>query len=118
MHDWRRHEREDCRKVIELSINLLRSSRIERVFFTAETVDVSSGGVGVVADRVLEPGFVKIEGIAGQDAGIVVWSRKTGDLKWRAGIRFVHSFTKLMRQSAREGGCGETVFGLAVSTNR
>ncbi|HAR46401.1 MAG: hypothetical protein A2X56_01630 [Nitrospirae bacterium GWC2_57_13] len=118
MHDWRRHEREDCRQEIELSINHLLSNRIERMYFTAETVDISSGGIGVVVNRSIEPGFVKIEGIAGQDAGIVVWSRKTGDLKWRAGIQFVHSLTKLMRQNAVESDCGETVFGLVVSTNR
>ena len=106
MHDWRRHEREQYERTIDVSVNVLRSNQLEKVHFKAETVDISRGGLGIVTDFDLDTGFVKFAGEVDHDTGIVVWCRKVGKDRCRAGIRFVHAVTKAMKyhhKDDREG---------------
>lgn len=98
MHDWRMHKREQYRSTIDMSVTILTAGRLEMASFKAETIDISRGGVGIATLFCLEPGFVKIAGIAGFDAGIVVWTKRAEQGVCRAGIRFVRTFTKQMRE--------------------
>lgn len=107
VHEWRQHKREQCSGPVDLLITVLASGRLERVLCRGAIVDISCGGVGIVTDHLLEPGFVRLTGIAGQESGMVVWTRPSDGLQWRVGIRFMHAFAKLLRKSGEHDRCEE-----------
>ncbi len=107
VHEWRQHTREQCSGAVDLQITVLESGRLERVQCRGAMVDISCGGVGIVTDHLLEPGFVRLTGIAGQESGMVVWARPSGGLQWRVGIQFMHAFAKLMRKNGEHERCEE-----------
>lgn len=107
MHEWRQHKREESSGSVDLLVTVLEAGRLERVLCRGTMVDISCGGVGIVTDHLLDPGFVRLTGIAGQESGVVVWTRPSDSVRWRAGIRFTHAFAKLLRKGQDSDRCEE-----------
>lgn len=91
-HDWRKHKRERREGTIDIVVNVIRENRIEKVSFNAETVDISLGGIGVLMDFPLEPGFVRFTDGNEHKAGMVMWNKKLENNKYRMGIQFERLF--------------------------
>jgi len=93
MYNWRQYKRERFEGTVVITLNVIKAHTIEEVRFPADIVDISHGGIGVVSDFPLERGFVRLNGELGNKSGVVVWSGKIGNDKYRSGIRFNHPFT-------------------------
>lgn len=93
MYNWRQHKRERYEGAVDITLNVIKAHTIEEVRYHADIVDISHGGLGVISDFPLERGFVRLNGELGSRSGVVVWSGKIGNDKYRSGIRFDHPFT-------------------------
>lgn len=87
-YDWRRHKRERREGPVAVTVNVIRENRLEKVSFSAEAVDISQGGIGLLLDVPLEPGFVRFKDKNEQKAGMVMWNKKLENNKYRVGIQF------------------------------
>jgi hypothetical protein len=91
-YDWRQHKRERCEGTVEITVSVIKSHEIEQVCLRVKTVDISPGGLGIVSDVPLEPGFVRLRGMNENRNGFVMWNRNIDDTTYRAGIRFDNPF--------------------------
>lgn len=73
-------------------VNIIKENRIEKMSCNAEAVDISEGGIGVVTDMPLEPGFVRFIDRNEKKSGMVKWNRKLENNKYRVGIQFDQPF--------------------------
>lgn len=89
--------------VMGIPVTILQFGRLRRQDTTVRGFDISDGGIGVVSDVPLAPGFVwfwtKVEEYNG---GMLLWSRKIGD-KYRAGIQFLDIPDDWMHAPPHEG---------------
>jgi len=70
-------------------LGLLSFAHLETSDHVVSIVDISSRGVGVETDELMEPGLVWFHTSVGDHrGGILLWSRKQND-GYRAGIRFL-----------------------------
>src|SRR5574341_1592270 len=99
-YDWRMFKREQYDGTVDVTVSVIRSNAIEKRSFAARTVDISQGGIGIVSDVPLEPGFVRLNTMNENRAGIVMWNRKLDDNTYRVGIRFDNVFG----MSGKSGG--------------
>lgn len=88
LHEWRIHKRKQHKGTIDIMVNVVKENKIEKISYNAETVDISRGGIGVVTDTPIEPGFVRFKDGNEQKSGIVMWNRKLDNNKYRVGIQF------------------------------
>jgi c-di-GMP-binding flagellar brake protein YcgR len=93
--DLREHERTQFVRSIRYSVSALEAKEIRRVHDTAVTIDISSGGLGMIAGYPLESGQVltfqdeiRIDNITAKTA-IVRWADKIISNKYRAGVKFL-----------------------------
>jgi hypothetical protein len=92
-HDWRMFKREQHNGTVDVTVSVIRSNALEKKDVTARTVDVSRGGIGIISDIPLEVGFVRLNAMKENRAGIVMWNRKLDDNTYRVGIRFDNVFS-------------------------
>ena len=91
-YDWRRHKRELCEGTVEITMSVIKSHEKEQVCLHAAIADISPGGIGVVSEIPLEPGFVRLYGMYEQRNGYVMWNRNIDNTTYRAGIRLDNPF--------------------------
>jgi hypothetical protein len=109
---------DDLRHVHRLPLTVHRDCSLAVIAFrdlrwtdhSAYIVDISTDGVGVVADDRIEPGFVWFrDRVAGHKGGVLTWAKKMGD-QYRAGIRFIplsHDVELRLRHKAEMLGSAE-----------
>ena len=105
-YDWRMFKREQYDGTVDVTVSVIRSNAIEKKSFAARTVDISQGGIGIVSDVPLEPGFVRLNTVHENRSGIVMWNRKLDDNKYRVGIRFDNVFGMNAKSSGDLPGIG------------
>jgi CheY-like chemotaxis protein len=91
-NDQRRHERKHVAKSItclEASSNAEEGAHV----FSANVIDISDGGIGIITELELSPGrVIRFFDQMGYGLGIVRWSRRErGDVSYRAGVQFITS---------------------------
>ena len=93
--DLREHARTQFVKAIRYSVSALDANELKRIHDTAVTIDISSGGLGIIAGYPLESGHVltfedeiRIDNITAK-AAIVRWADKIISNKYRAGVKFL-----------------------------
>lgn len=88
-NNTRQHERRAYVDTIDYSVSIYEFSGLKRLNLKCQTVDISEGGIGILADLALESGHVVIVKYERDiKTGIVRWTRKQ-DSAYRVGIRFV-----------------------------
>jgi hypothetical protein len=91
-YDWRQHRRKEFAGSIDVTISVIESSSIKMITFSAEVVDVSRGGIGIISEIPLESGYVRLGGTEVRRTGNVMWNQKLDDERYRIGIRFDQLF--------------------------
>jgi hypothetical protein len=70
-------------------MTVIQFGKLERIDLTVKGVDISDGGLGIISEVQLAPGFVWFRTTVGaHKGGMIVWSRKA-DRGYRAGIQFL-----------------------------
>lgn len=89
-HDGRRkHPRKPYNDNLGIPITIVQFGKLHRHDITVQGMDISEGGVGVISDIRIAPGFVWFwRRVGSQKAGIVMWSRRFNGT-YRAGIHFL-----------------------------
>lgn len=82
-------KRREERREIEYKVTVLDLKELKRMKKTAELVDRSDAGLGIITDYPLEPGHVLTfsDGFHNK-IGVVRWSKREDNL-YRVGIKFV-----------------------------
>jgi hypothetical protein len=89
MESMRRYPRRIYNDSTGIPVTIIQFGKLERLDATVQCIDISDGGLGIIADVPLSPGFVWFRGpINKQKGGMIVWSRKA-DSQFRAGIQFL-----------------------------
>ena len=80
---------------VRYSVSVLEIRELRRIYDTAVSVDISTGGLGILTDYPLEEGHVltfedeiNMNGITAKSA-IVRWSGKLNGNNYRVGLKFV-----------------------------
>ena len=91
----REHERKPFITPLKYSLSVIELRELKKIFNVAVSVDISSGGLGIITDFPLEKGHVltfedtiKLHHIIPQKAAVVKWTGKING-KYRAGLKFV-----------------------------
>jgi len=94
--DQRQHIRLPVEGQGKLAMTIIPFTALEdKIDLTTDAVDRGAGGLGIVADCVIEPGFVVIrDGSEECKKGMLVWIKERGDGSYRAGIQFVPTHEK------------------------
>lgn len=92
-HDWRMFKREQFDGTVDVMMSVVRSNAFDRQCVSARAVDISQGGIGIVSEVPLELGFVRLNPMNENRAGIVMWHRKLEDNTYRVGIRYDNVFS-------------------------
>jgi len=89
MESTRRYPRHHYTDSSAIPVTVIQFGKLERLDLTVQCVDISDGGLGIIADIPLSPGFVWfLSTINKHKGGMIVWSRKA-DSGFRAGIQFL-----------------------------
>jgi hypothetical protein len=89
MEYTRKHPRKSFSDNLGIPVTLIQFGKLHRHDITVQGVDISEGGLGIVADVPLSPGFVWFwRSVGERKGGMIVWTRKEND-KYRAGIQFL-----------------------------
>ncbi len=89
MESTRRYPRHTYNEIPEIPVTIIQFGKLERMDLTVRCVDISDGGLGIIADIPLSPGFVWFrDPLHKHKGGMIVWSRKD-DSGFRAGIQFL-----------------------------
>ena len=73
----------------DIPVTVIQFGKLERIDLTVKGVDISDGGLGILSEVPLAPGFVWFQSsIGSHKGGMIVWSRKS-DTGYRAGIQFL-----------------------------
>ena len=100
MLNQRQHIRQSAEGPGKLVITIIPFESLEKIDLTVDAIDRGVGGLGITADRILEPGFVVIrDGLAERKNGVLVWTKERGDMSYRAGIQFVPTYEKELELS-------------------
>jgi len=89
MESTRRYPRHTYNDCPPIPVTVIQFGKLERFDLTVQGVDISDGGLGIISDIPLSPGFVWFQGtINKHKGGMIVWSRKA-DSGFRSGIQFL-----------------------------
>jgi PilZ domain len=89
MASTRKYQRQAYDGSADIPVTVIQFGKLERIDLTVKGVDISDGGLGIISEVQLAPGFVWFRSIIGtHKGGIIVWSRKA-DKGYRAGIQFL-----------------------------
>jgi hypothetical protein len=73
----------------DIPVTVIQFGKLERIDLTVKGVDISDGGLGIISEVQLAPGFIWFRSTVGvHKGGMIVWSRKA-DTAYRAGIQFL-----------------------------
>jgi hypothetical protein len=102
MASTRKYQRTSLPATASIPVTVIQFGKLERIDLTVKGVDISDGGLGIVSDVPLSPGFIWFWSAVGDHkGGMIVWSRKA-DGYYRAGIQFLpisHSPRDYLRSS-------------------
>jgi hypothetical protein len=100
MANQRQHVRHPALQLRKLAMTLIPFEKEENIEVVADPTDIGAGGLGITADRVLEPGYVIIENGKGEHLkGVLVWSKKLDDMTCRAGIQIIPMHLKAVNDT-------------------
>lgn len=86
----RLHRRRPYAQSMDYSAGVYESGELKVLNLKASVIDISDGGIGLLTDYELKPGYIiRFEKGTKQNIGIVKWSISTGDHSFRAGIEFL-----------------------------
>jgi len=89
MESTRRYPRQKYNNSPSIPVTIIQFGRLERIDLTVQCIDISDGGLGIIADIPISPGFVWFrEQVNKHKGGMIVWSRRA-DSGFRAGIQFL-----------------------------
>ncbi len=89
MEYTRKHPRRSLSDSLGIPVTIIQFGKLSRYDITVQGVDVSEGGLGIVAEVPLSPGFVWFwRSVSDRKGGMLVWSKKENDT-YRAGIQFL-----------------------------
>ena len=72
-----------------IPVTVIQFGKLERIDLTVKGVDISDGGLGIMSEVPLAPGFIWFRSTVGaHKGGMIVWSRKA-ETGYRAGIQFL-----------------------------
>jgi hypothetical protein len=102
MASTRKYQRTSLPTAVSIPVTVIQFGKLERIDLTVKGVDISDGGLGIVSDVPLSPGFIWFWSAVGDyKGGMIVWSRKA-DGYYQAGIQFLpipHSPRDYLRSS-------------------
>ena len=85
----RRVERKKMSKKIDFCVSMINDGQVKRRTFTAETVDISDDGIGLLSPYPLKPSdVISFDENVGRKSGVVVWSSILNGQQCKTGIRF------------------------------
>lgn len=85
----RKSERKKMSKKIDFLSTVIIGGEIKRKSFTAETLDISDDGIGLISPCQLKVDDVISFGVdLEQKLGVVIWSLTHNEHAWRVGVRF------------------------------
>ena len=85
----RKHVRRTYNDSLGIPITIMQFGKLHRHDITVKGMDISEGGVGIISDIRIAPGFVWFwRRVGKQKAGMIMWSRRTNGA-YRAGIQFL-----------------------------
>src|SRR3972149_10086680 len=86
----RQHPRLPIEGPGKLAMTIIPLETREKLDIAADAIDRGAGGMGIITDRALAPGFVVIhDGMGESKSGVLVWVMERGDKSYRAGRHFV-----------------------------
>lgn len=89
MASTRKYPRTSLPETASIPVTVIQFGKLERVDLTVKGVDISDGGLGIVSDVPLAPGFIWFwNTVSDHKGGMIVWSRKA-DGCYRSGIQFL-----------------------------
>jgi hypothetical protein len=85
----RKHPRKPYTDNLGIPVTIMQFGKLHRYDITVQGVDISEGGMGIISDVPIAPGFVWFwRKIGKQKGGMIMWSREISG-KHRAGIQFL-----------------------------
>ena len=85
----RRVERKKMSQKIDFCVSIINDGEVKRKTFTAETVDISDDGIGLLSPYPLKASDVlSFDENVGRKSGVVVWSSMFNGQQCKTGIRF------------------------------
>ena len=89
MVERRKFARRPYQENIDFSVSVLDVHELKRVVLKGTGTDISTAGLGIHGDTMVEPGHVLIfNSSMGRESGIVIWTMKSGD-RHRFGVQFI-----------------------------
>ena len=89
MDSTRKYPRQILHDDQGIPATLIPFGRLNRQDITIHGVDISEGGLGIITDSPIAPGFIWFwNPVSGRKGGMVIWSTKVQD-RYRAGIQFL-----------------------------
>jgi hypothetical protein len=90
MSNQRLYGRQPAEEGGKLAMTIIPFGKEESVDIMADAVDIGAGGLGIIANCDLEPGYVIMKDNRGEYAnGVLLWSRAIDDMTCRAGIQLL-----------------------------
>lgn len=90
MNTERKHPRMPYSDQLGIPVTIFQFGRLRRQDITVKPCDISEGGLGIISDEPLAPGFIWFwTKIREYDGGMVMWSRQING-KYRAGVQFLN----------------------------
>ena len=85
----RKHPRKPYNDSLGIPVTIMQFGKLHRYDITVHGIDISDGGIGIIAEVPIAPGFVWFWRKTGnQKGGMIMWSREING-KHRAGIQFL-----------------------------
>lgn len=89
MASTRKYPRTALPATAGIPVTVIQFGKLERIDLTVKGVDISDGGLGIVSDVPLSPGFIWFwNSVGDHKGGMIVWSRRD-DGCYRSGIQFL-----------------------------
>jgi hypothetical protein len=89
MASTRKYSRQAYGESADIPVTVIQFGKLERIDLTVKGVDISDGGLGIMSEVPLAPGFIWFWSTVGaHKGGMIVWSRKA-ETGYRAGIQFL-----------------------------
>ena len=89
MEYTRQYPRREFHDDLGIPVTIIQFGMLQRQDITVRGVDISEGGLGVVSETPVAPGFIWFwRQVGNQKGGMVVWCKKE-EGHYRAGIKFL-----------------------------
>jgi len=89
MASTRKYPRQAYSGIDDIPMTVIQFRKLERIDLTVKGLDISDGGLGIVSEVPLAPGFVWFGSTIGaHKGGMIVWSKKA-ERGYRIGIQFL-----------------------------